>query len=108
MNSAEIIPNRIYGHYASRVTKVKKAFFKDLDTEFIADVLKEKGAKNKLIRLFSCNPGKEFDVDFLAIICVGNRDWTRVIRDIRQNEDMNIVHIRKSIDCPNGGYIYLP
>ena len=86
----------------------KKAFFKDLDTEFIADVLKEKGAKNKLIRLFSCNPGKEFDVDFLAIICVGNRDWTRVIRDIRQNEDMNIVHIRKSIDCPNGGYIYLP
>lgn len=57
----------------------KKAFFKDLDTEFIADVLKEKGAKNKLIRLFSCNPGKEFDVDFLAIICVGNRDWTRVI-----------------------------
>lgn len=86
----------------------KKAFFKDLDTEFIADVLKEKGAKNKLIRLFSCNPGKEFDVDFLAIICVENRDWTRVIRDIRQNEDMNIVHIRKSIDCPNGGYIYLP
>lgn len=86
----------------------KKAFFEDLDTEFIADILQEKGAKNKLIRLFSCNPGKEFDVDFLAIICVGNRDWTRVIRDIRQNEDMNIVHIRKSIDCPNGGYVYLP
>lgn len=86
----------------------KKAFFEDLDTEFIADVLQERGAKNKLIRLFSCNPGKEFDVDFLAIICVGNRDWTRTIRDIRQHEDMNIVHIRKSLDCPNGGYVYLP
>lgn len=86
----------------------KKAYFKDLDTEFIADVLKEKGAKNKLIKLFSCNPGKEFDVDFLDIICTGNRDWTRVIRDIRQNDGMNIKYIRNSLNCSKGGYVYLP
>lgn len=86
----------------------KKAYFKDLDTEFIADVLKEKGAKNKLIKLFSCNPSKEFDVDFLDIICTGNRDWTRVIRDIRQNDGMNIKYIRNSLNCSKGGYVYLP
>lgn len=86
----------------------KKAYFQDLDTELIAEVLREKGARNRLIKLFSRNPGKEFDVTFLSIICAGNRDWTRVIREIRQKEDMNIVHVRKSCDCPNGGYVYLP
>ncbi len=86
----------------------KKAYFQDLDTELIAEVLHEKGAKNKLIKLFSCNPGKEFDVDFLDIICTGNRDWTRVIRDIRQNDGMNIKYIRNSLNCSKGGYVYLP
>ena len=85
-----------------------EAYFQDLDTDLIAEVLREKGARNRLIKLFSRNPGKEFDVTFLSIICTGNRDWTRAIRNIRQNEGMNIVHIRKSIDCPNGGYVYLP
>ena len=44
----------------------KKAYFQDLDTELIAEVLREKGARNRLIKLFSRNPGKEFDVTFFT------------------------------------------
>ena len=47
-------------------------------------------------------------MDFLDIICTGNRDWTRVIRDIRQNDGMNIKYIRNSLNCSKGGYVYLP
>jgi len=79
----------------------KKAFFQDINTEMIADLLRIPSTRRRLIKLFSDNPNVEMDVTFLEIICAGTRDWTRVIRNIRSSENMDIRYIRR-----NNSYIY--
>ena len=55
----------------------KKAYFQDLDTELIAEVLREKGARNRLIKLFSRNPGMGI---FLRLFVKVSNDCARVAK----------------------------
>ena len=86
----------------------KKAFYRDdFDRDVMKKVFKEKSGYQRLKILFENSPNKKYLPSQLQGIS-GIRDWTRSIRDIRQNYKLNIVAGKKSKKYPDGYYEYVP
>lgn len=83
----------------------KQAFFKDdLDSEVMTLVFEQKSGAQKLKTLFSNSPNRKFTPAILQGIS-GLRDWTRTLRHLRKDHDINIVWHPKNKDDPNEYYV---
>lgn len=87
----------------------KKNWLSDEDAETMKKVMSQTSALGRLKVYFEMNPDKTIDVTKLAVIG-GVREWTRIVRTLRDEHAMNVQPVRKNMKngIETDGYIYRP
>ena len=83
----------------------KKSFFDDSEADTIREISKLNSAQKRIKAYFAEKPNQVISPTKLSMIAKV-RDWERVLRKVRREENMNIEWIRPNSDYPEGGYIY--
>lgn len=84
----------------------KKNLFSDEDADLLQEIMSMSSAYKKLKTYFSAYPNMTINPLKLETVS-GVRDWERVIRKIRADEQMSITFVRPTAQDPLGGYIYI-
>ena len=83
----------------------KKHWFKDIESDVLKEIFKEKSAYKRIKRYFQECPNELIIIANLDLVS-GIRDWERTLRYIRSKEKMDIRPVRKNNKKTPEGYIY--
>lgn len=83
----------------------KKNLFSDFSSQIMSEIMMEPSAGKRIKRYFELKKGQPVEPRELEIVS-GIRDWTRTLRMVRKEHNMDISWVRKEKGFPDGYYIY--